>query len=730
MSRSWRRLSPWLIVFLLLTAGCSSRERQDDSGSSAKSRPPAPGESRPAAPSTPPASGPVEVAFPRHISDRCDNLLFVGDVLPHLVRLLSSEPLRDALLDGSLARALPPGGPPLDPQLLLPYVTNSARFIPTESVIAMPSASLEDLAHLAKMGLLVGLCNGAIEAGRSQTEADLPKLHDLLLEEIEGLEVPELTIWVRFREPGVATQLMMQLRQVVRQLARQPAIEVTEQADVLRLKARLGGLAAPEELALILFTLGVATDPEEPNLTEMAEQLAQLSFEVRLEQIDDGLRLTTGPAADGPACDTEQLGPLFKPEIEMLAFGRWNTGPLTRGLSDVWETWQQWEDTPTGRATKASDSEDMLGDLKLILRQLERAAPEGTMNLRVGESIEAVVHSHGLPPASTLGESRILELVPSGAEVVMLDTTSSAADHVSDQFSDFEDRLATKSLQWELSGKTTQAEMAEKVTQFYYTEMAEFRKLIHERSHEVFKPPHAVFLGSQGHIARLAIRFEYPPGTPYRITLRDAPMIEYAVVGRPSDPARAGPFVAQVWNAFLKAFYEGTPPQSTERIDLGLGVDTFGFPGDFWSRLPGKMTVAVEGDLLPHYFVEDGWFVFSTSKRLSRQILDAKRGGPAERLAIPAQGGQELVGYGRVPASTLANYLDIFGQLLGDFLANRGRFHLEGPVFDEPPPAGADQIGAVMRGMGELIKLVDRFEWRTFDQADYRETRFEVILAE
>jgi len=677
------------------------------------------------------AIGPARVRFPEQVPGDCDNLLYVADPLPHLERLLSCDSLRAVLAEGRLARAMPPGGPPLDPRLLLRMIRGNSGYIPTESVVALPSSSLDDLTNLAKVGLLVGLCNGAIEAGEGQIDRDLPKLHEELLATLNELELPQVTLWAKFRDPGAAAELMALLRLTVAQAARHDGVEMTSRPDLIGLKTRVGKLMPASQITVVMVLLGIGTDPADPKLAQLGESLAAVKLEAWLEQRADGLRLSIGPrSTPGEKYPLEELGQLWQPERSMLAFGRWNTGTLLQGLREVLNTWKQWEKTPTGQATRRIDTEDMLGDLRMVVRQLEKASPAGTMRLTVGDSVEVVVHSRGLAPAPALRESDLMAWVPKDAEVVMLDTTRSMADHISDKISDVEHRLATKSLQYELSGRTSQAEMAEQMTEFYYGRLSEFRRLVHQQSLSVFEPPVAVLLSSQGRIKQLTVEFEQPPGERNRVVLRDAPVIEYAVIGRLQRPDRRFDFPARVWKAFLAGVLDKPPKQPVHPVDLALGVTTHGFDGQVLRSAPGKPKVTVDGDLLPHYFVEDGWLVFSTSARLSRLILDARRGGPQQRFQLPADDRGRLVAYGRVPAATMANYLDFVGQLLADFLRKGGTFSVEGPAFQHAVPPDMDRIGDVVGGIGDVMRLVDQFQWRTVDREGVRQTHFQITLAE
>jgi hypothetical protein len=663
-----------------------------------------------------------DVAFLRQVSTDHDNLLFVGDLLPHLERLFSSDSLREVMLHGKIKGLF---GTPLDPRHALAKLDQGDRFIPTEVVAAMPARSLDQLAQFAHAGLLVGLCTGAVEVGEEQGDNDLAKLQKELLTVAKELGVPKMTVWVRFRDDAIPGMLLTLVRQGLADIEERDGVEVLNHANAFGVKATLGDLISPAQISLTLLLMGAAKDFQDPNTLKIGEALAELELEIWLERRDGGLRLTVGPRPAESVYDVDALGELWQPDRSMVAFARWNVASFRDRLSNVLDTWKAWEETPTGRATSQFDTEDILGDLKLLLRQMEQSGRSGELRLNVGDSIEAMVRTVGQAPALPLRESPLLEFVPKDAEVLILNTAGSLADHWSNRLSYFEDRLATKTLQYDLSGKTQQAELGEKATQFYYARLSDFRKLIHQESHRVFEPPVGILVASQGKIKRLGIEFDAPEDTVNRIIVEDAPMLEYAVVGRLRHPERSCQFLGQVWKSLLASFLPDPPVNLTTSKDLGLGVETYVFPGDFWQKVQGNVRVTVEGDLLPHYFVSSGWFVFSTSPRLSRKILAAKRDAD-RRFQLPADGNSPVIAYGRVPSTTMAAYVEYFGVFIHDFFLRRGTITLEGPVFSWPPPANISQLSSALQGMGEIIRLVDVADWQTVQESDVRKTRFQV----
>jgi hypothetical protein len=93
----------------------------------------------------------------------------------------------------------------------------------------------------------------------------------------------------------------------------------------------------------------------------------------------------------------------------------------------------------------------------------------------------------------------------------------------------------------------------------------------------------------------------------------------------------------------------------TQAVDLGRGVETTALSGQFWEQVPGVVRVDVDAEAISHDFsIEGGRTVFSTSGRLSKLVIAAKRGGADRRRDLPGSDGQRRVGYGRIPSDVAA----------------------------------------------------------------------------
>jgi hypothetical protein len=652
----------------------------------------------------------------------------LGDLMPPLRRLLSSEGVRRVTTTGKFAELLARGD--VDPAQALAALEANAAYVPSEVTIAFPSATYDSVISWMKTALVLGLSSGATDEGGDAVDGELPKLQELLVEAVGELEIPQFTVWVRFRDPQVAQRAFAAVEEVAAPLGERTGLQATVEDNSIHVKFTMGEMMPPEAFPAILVGAGMAPDPDDPELRAAGEAMAQFEAEITLERHGDGLLVIVGPrprqAAPYPA---DELGPLWKADESLLAFGKWRIVAFKTGFRDLVGLWNDWRDTASGKALASFDEEDILADLTRIASNVGRAADAGAAQVTLGEALEAIVHEQGAEPADPLADSPILAFLPRDAEAAAVSSAASLGDHLSDLLYNFEDRLSRNSLKAELSSRRDQAELLDRWSKFYYGRLDDFRRLVHDESRERFAPPVVALGGSRGAIERLEITFDDAQGEPNRVTLRNAPMIEYATIARMAD-ARAKDFPNGLVRAFLSAYFDDLPDSIVEARELGLGVETFAFTADLFGRLPNNVSVAVEGDLVPHFFVVDDWLVFSTSVRLSKSVLAAHADAAARRPAPDVDAGA-LVAFGFFPANLVAEYLEHFGEILGALAHGEGMVELDGPTVELLRNDEIDTLLDAFPAMAEAVRLVDAAEWTTVDRdADLRETRFRATFAE
>jgi hypothetical protein len=675
-----------------------------------------------------PVPTPVDFAFPQHIAPECDNIFVVGDLMPPVRSLLSSEAVARLTTTGNFADLLARGG--VDPSQALAIVEQNSAYVPGEAAIAFRSAAYDQLIAAVKTALALSLCNGATDAGGAAVDEELPKLQALLLETVRQLDLPEFTLWVRFRDPRIAERAFAAVQQFVPALGERSGLHVEEEENSIHLKFTMGEVMPAEAFPAMLVGAGMAPDPDDPDLAAIGEVLANFEAEIWFERLEDGLRVVVGPRlAQDASYPTEALGPLWRPDSTLLAYGKWRITAFKAGMSEVEDIWENWRDTAAGKAVRSFDDEDLLGDLTRIADDASRSADAGALQVTLGDALEAVIHEQGAHPAEPLADSSVLALIPRDVEAAAVTSAASLADHIYGMLSGFEDRLSRQSIRAELRDEAEQVEMTERMTEFYYGRLGEFRRLALDGSRQAFAPPLAVLGGSRGEIKRLEIAFDDADGERNRVTLTNAPMLEYAAIANLADADRGKSFPNDLARAFFSAYSDDVPASLVEPRDLGLGVETLAFSGAVFDRLPNNLAVAVEGDLVPHYFVIDDWLVFSTSARLSKTIL-AAHGGSGMHREPPTIDDGALVAFGFFPADLAATYMEHLGKVLGDLARGAGMVELEGSTVKLIRTDHLDSMVSAFPAIAEAIRLVDAVEWTSVDRDNLRETRLRASFAD
>ncbi len=675
-------------------------------------------------------------AFLSHLDASCTNLVFVPDPLPHLQRILTSESLRKVLVEGRLAKLLNAfgrGANELDPRTLWGLIDKNRAWVPTEVAIALPAGGMEDIDHLVRTCMLAALCSGAVSAGGDATQKDLPKLQDQLLSELNALHLPALRIFVRFRDEKSAAavfQLLLQSAGAAREVGIEPELD----KDSVRVRVSAAEFVDEGLLPSILLELGILSGENDPKGPALANAVTKLGVEAAVHRFGDALRLTLGPSeGDAKPLRPQDLGELFRTDSSLITFGRWDLRSLKRASREWVRTWETWAPTTTGKRVKEMDESDMLGEMLFTARQIDSTADIGAVCAWADAGLHVAYREEGIKPAAPLAGSKLLQCMPRDVEAFVLDQTVSLADQWVAILRQCESRLEMQSLKAELGMSKDDASLSDAVLAAYYKHLAAFRDLVLNRSAEVFEPPVALLFGTQGKVTRFELG--YGSGSKREtLSAKDLPTWELAAIGRVRDPARAIRYTEEVYGSFVRGLaaalgVSGPPPDArVPEFDLGLGQRTLVPDGAWMTKLSGanNFSVTIEGDLRPHFFFCDDLVVFSTSVRLSKRILAARQGKEADRLELPSAPAGALVRYGRVRGQTLADSLDRLGTwiaTLGAASEPKGR----PTTRREPTPEAA--VVDVLGGMGDVARLVDRFEWRSIDEGTVRTTRLEVPFA-
>lgn len=663
-----------------------------------------------------------EPAFLQHTPNDRSLVMYIPDPLPHLLRTARSPGFQQVItqmFQGQL------GGP--DTSTWEATLTDSvAPYLPTEIVFSLNGEATDNLSRLFRIMLHVGLCNGAIEAAADE---DFDQLQQVLIDEFGRWKLEGIDLWVNFRTPLPAALIFGQGNSLAASLFDVEGVEVTHEGQSIRLQAELGKFYDEETLKYLLLEFGVVTDFDSAGTKALAAAVARLNIDVTLQMVGSAIQLRFGHVAEFEPLDAASLGELWNTDPSLVFFASYRMQNFLDRVQSIVGEWEKWEPTATGKATRELDEEDLLGDLSNIVRMVGQSSLDGASRLQWNDELDLVLHEYRVPQADDLTELPVSNFVPATGDIVMASSTVSIADQWNNQLSQFEDRLASNSMKYEMTGRTEQAEITEQMTVFYYQKLRTFRQLVKERSYDVFQPPTITIADGRGTIRRLSAHFRIEDEQ-NRFAMNNLAVPRVAVIGRLQEGADGGRLMEQIWAAFL----DGVMPediqglQLVESVDYGLGCPTFAFSGEWQEELPNQVRVTAQGDMTPHYFtLPDGLFVLSSSAELSRAIVAAGNGsGP--RFELPASDTQ-LVGFGMVPGISMAQISGTLTSLFDYIMDEQSDLEVEGETltFGRTMLAADQNFYNTMQGLFSSLTLacssVDSIRWQTTQQADRRVTK-------
>ncbi len=635
-------------------------------------------------------------------------------------------------------------------------VLQNQRWVPGEIVFGMRDATMQSFGQLLQLVYVSELLDAA-RALDAQDEA--VTLQRELLATLKQLKMPTLRVWLKFRDDADADAVFTMVAENAPAVLTDSPLEVETDERAVRVRFDANTyLAEPETRMTFLESMGWISGEDDPNGAALAEALGNVATSVVLERAGGGLLLTRGAAPAGAAPMTARdLGPLFSADDHTIAFAMWDIRELVEASRDWVRLLDAWQDTPIGQAVAEADEQDFVGDLRSMSRQLQQIGAVGAMRAWGGDNHIAFRAQQAGPPAAlALADSPVTRFIPAGVEGFGIDTVSTLSQRVSGSFSEFEGRLAIREMR--SLNHPERAMEVKRILDAYYGPLDPLRQFVFHESQDWFRPGFGFVLGTRGTITRLELHSKND--VPF--TLSNLPVPEVALLGVPTDARRDGEYFKRFYDHFVTGItnaiandddndhdddngspraIESKAPTLVKEIDLGLDAPTFGFDGAWIEKLSDDpVTIILDGDVRPHYFVRDGVLVFSTSPRLSKQMLAAQRVAPLKLPADDASAGA-LVGYGRLSGSVFQSYFDIAAKWATTF-SNLPSTRPAGASTRPLPqrPRGAtgpatrpfDDAGVVtvLEGIGEFFGLIETMQWRSHQATDQRDTRGNIVFTE
>jgi hypothetical protein len=636
------------------------------------------------------------------------NVVHLPDPLPHVEALLSSDLLRWALVDGPDARA---AGAVSAGDLAgaLRRVRTDADKLPRELVLAAPSSSWIDVDGAARLIVLLVVGEALAEAPPAVARRERPRFQKELGATLRGFRLPRLLIAARFRGEAFPDLLFGSALDLTRGLA-DGGWQVEHDETRVRVRARAGDFFDDDAAAAMLVEVGALASARDRARKPLVAALRALEGELVLERAPGELRLWLGGWAGATGGAPELAAP------GSVAAARWELGDLKRATAGWPALIDRWHGGPLGELVRAKDEDDLLGTLRVAAEELAGAGERGSARLAVAAGgLSAEVRTTGARRAAPLAGSRLVELVPADAELVWCASEGGLGPMLRDALMQLEDRLALREVGAMAASRDAEAERLARLSSDYYRHFAPLREVLLKKLPAAAPGPAAAMMWSGGKLDRLEVSYA-EGGRRRSVDLSGVAGLDAVLLTGVRDVDEARRLVeesmAHVAGGLARVAGRALPPGTRflRAEELGLGVPTWTFTGDWVGPLTGDLAVelAARGGARPHLFVVDGLLALSTSVRASQRVLAAARGAPS--LPLPAAGG-EVIAHARFDRRTLAGVVDsVFGVLAA----------LAG---------GDDRLGDAHRLIRSLLATVDGFRMVETQQGAVRETRMEARFA-
>jgi len=645
-----------------------------------------------------PASQPApDFAGVKQLQPDDTNLLVVGDVLPHIRRVLGNPAVQKMLKDGRLGKAIfERTGEEADAAVWLKTVEDQAQHIPTEIVAAFPDSAMAEGGHLWTSVLQLFVAQSMKTEGGDAAK-DLPQLQKDLLAELKQLQMPRFTFWVKFRTPGDVRIAMGAIRVYATNLQETMPDAISVSTKRVTMKAKLSDQVDESTLESMLTQIGIVDDAESETGKAIVSAVKNLSMFAAVDMDGAGLKVTLSPdelpAPTGVA--KEALGSLWKPGAGMLVYLNWNLKAYHEALGEVGKAWAAWENTPAGKALAEKDTTQMLANLKTMVEQSKNEGNHTALRMWADDGL----HLESLAEIPTqfvpLADAPWIKMIPPGADTVALSGGQSVGQQSSVTMKQIDQILA------QMGSSVEMVDMRDRIEKPLKELGATITKV-----QDVFGPTSAMILTPEGKLKKLSVTAPID-GEQKTITIENLDIMEVAALGVAKDGAAAEKLLKDAVDQVAKSVMaaadkEGDKPTTMHEEDLGLGVKTWVLDTAWMTDMakPQVIKIDIDGDLKPHFFIVDNIVVMSTSPRLSKAIIAAGKAG--KTFPLPAG---TVVEYGRMGSPTVVGGLTMTANIIDKVSKAMAAAGMDAGNADD-----THQAIEVVMGVAEMATMIDKME--------------------
>ena len=620
-----------------------------------------------------------------------ENLLVFFDLLPHAEAFLQS-PFAERL-SGLMVEA---GEDDLDLAEMLREIKMQADNLPKEIGVGIRSSGADSLGRMFRAALLAGLAHSAKEI---EDRAALSTLQGQLTTELQGYTFDGWTFFAELRDEAVAKMYLgMVAGQAESMLGSVPGVTAKVSEDAIGVSVDVGKLVPADEIGEALVDLGLALNKDDPALPGLAAAIGSMKFDVWLERLGAGYRVTMGkrPGKREGKLKARSLGKLFRASPADVLFTRWAGKSFKTAVASWTALWTPWAGTPTGDKLMSLDEEGLLQDLLDIDHQMANVGAKGTTRMWVeSKALKGISSESGLPRITPLADLDVGMAIPSSAQIIIGEAMMDLSMVMGEIAGAFTDSMIDELVESAVRDDNGDANLGAKAREH----LTEFARLAGAGSKDLFTNGATIIGGYGGSVHKYQVD-SIRDGKRHRVAATGLPNFGFAMLGQLAPDTDGTRHVHQMVEAAVTGLCAGKGFEIRgggvlTRQDLGLGVDTWVVGYDWLTACSErKPKVTVQGDLAFHTFQLGSMLVLSSSKSLSKRIV-AAHGGKG-RKAAPAPPAGKLSGYGIITGSAMAAATDILREWVTSLA---------------PDPDEKVEADKALSMVAKAFRLVDGMRW-------------------
>ena len=642
--------------------------------------------------------------FIRNAPKASTEIIAIIEPAAHLEAILRNQGLQRVLASDQYQDV--PNIENMQPEKLSEMLQATKPFYPKHIVVAGTDsiyAAFRDIIELLVRGnMAISLSDAAVKV----PENEMAEFAEEIKAVVTRLRVPSLTLMLDWEDDSTASMVFSVLNGQLKTLREQFAIKIRNEESSTLARAKISNFLDLESVGQFVATIGLQDAND-----EMVKSFLDIDVELRIDQIENGIRICVGPLEPNFMEAGDLTALLDRPN--MIFFGQWNLVPLEKFREDFKATLDKWQETELGKIFLELDTEDAWNSFRSLIRDLDKVPREGNCNVWWTESrIESCLVSMGAQPAENISNHEILRFIPEDIEAFHLDSRQSLTQALAKSIEDSEDRIARDAFKAQLSGNSEDINDYELISAGYYGNFSVWRDVVLKQLPKKRSTPWVVMGTSAGRLKDMTIDMPLLDGL--RLHAANTAIPQFAVVAKVDDSSEISALVDQAYQAFVDGIIKTSEVENSTKlttavpVELDLGVRATEFSLQ-WLNESSLAEIEIQGDFRLHYLVKDDYFIASTSPILSQRIINLQRNS----LPLHNPENAQVISTGKISGKSVGFMLNCPINFVIDAFT-------QAEIADREV---SDQWKDTFAMMADVIGLMKMAQWRTTQVDQTRTTK-------